>query len=77
MATYVGETSFSKLTRVTEQAKAMLNSWSVNNNNSVGKDMDFNPVIPNQVGNMNRNPHNNSYSREDYQNYGWLFGFKG
>ena len=72
MATYVGETSFSKLTKVTEQAKAMLESWSVNDNKSVGKDLEFNPAIPNYMDRYQQP--NNSISIQDYQNYGWLFG---
>jgi hypothetical protein len=73
MATYVGETSFSKLTKVTEQTKAMIDSWSVNNNDNQKRMMDFNPNIPTydersgQFGRQN-------ISRQDYMNYGWLFG---
>ena len=73
MATYVGETSFSKLNKVTDQAKAMIESWSINNNNSVGKDLDFNPVIPNYNDMSGRQSNSNS-SRDDYMQYGWLFG---
>ena len=76
MATYVGETSFSKLTKVTDQAKAMIESWSVNNNNSVGKDIEFNPVLPNYNDTMNRNS-NSNMSKEDYMKYSWLFGSYG
>jgi hypothetical protein len=72
MATYVGETSFSKLTKVTEQAKAMLESWSVNDNKSIRENISFNPVVPNMMDRMNQN--NNTISAQDYQTYGWLFG---
>jgi len=71
MATYVGETSFSKLTKVTEQAKAMIESWSVNDNKSVRDNISFNPVLPNMMDRMNTN---DSVSSQDYQTYGWLFG---
>jgi len=74
MATYVGETSFSKLNKVTDQAKAMIESWSVNNNESVGKDIDFNPVIPNYNDMMGRTNTNQSVPRDEYLKYGWLFG---
>ena len=75
MATYVGETSFSKLNKVTDQAKAMIESWSINNNTSVSKDMEFNPVIPNYNDMMGRNNNNNSnMSRDEYLKYSWLFG---
>lgn len=72
MATYVGETSFSKLNKVTDQAKAMIESWSVNDNNSVRDNIAFNPVVPNMMDRMNQN--NNTISSQDYQTYGWLFG---
>ena len=76
MATYVGETSFSKLTKVTEQAKAMLESWSVENNEVASKSLDFNPVIPHYQDRM-RQVNSHQHSREDYQTYGWLFGNPG
>ena len=72
MALYVGESSFSSLERVTEQTKAMLDSWTVNNNESVKDIITFNPVIPH--GNFDRNKENSSASRKDYETYGWLFG---
>ena len=73
MSTYVGETSFSKLTKVTEQAKAMLNSWSVNDNESSKQMMDFNPVIPLYTERLGQFS-GQEISRKDYQTYGWLFG---
>jgi hypothetical protein len=73
MATYVGETSFNKLTKVTEQAKAMLDSWSVSNNETPKEVIDFNPVVPHYQGNQNHS-HGQNVSREDYMKYGWLFG---
>jgi len=72
MALYVGESSFSSLERVTEQTKAMLDSWTVNNNESVKDIITFNPVIPH--GNFDRHRENSSASRKDYETYGWLFG---
>jgi len=73
MATYVAEASFTSLERVTEQTKAMIDSWSVNTNDNVSKQISFNPVIPHfqerqkQMGGQN-------ITREDYIKYGWLFG---
>jgi hypothetical protein len=75
MATYVAESSFTSLTKVTEQTKAMINSWSVNSNDYNKDVLNFNPVIPNtnerlrQFGGQN-------YSKEDYLKYGWLFGVR-
>jgi hypothetical protein len=74
MALYVGESSFSSLEKVTEQTKAMLESWTVNNNESVKNVIDFNPVIPHM--NQDRFRDNSSISRKDYENYGWLFGIR-
>jgi hypothetical protein len=73
MATYVAEASFTSLQKVTEQTKAMIDSWSVNSNDNVSRQISFNPVLPNtnerhkQFGGQN-------VSKEDYQKYGWLFG---
>jgi hypothetical protein len=73
MATYVAESSFSNLTKVTEHTKAMLDSWSVNNNQSVSRQIEFNPVIP--YGGERTNQFSNSnVGREEYMKYGWLFG---
>jgi len=72
MATYVAESSFSSLEKVTEQTKAMLESWSVSNNEEMGKQLDFNPVIP--YGHERINQRNQNVSKEDYMKYSWLFG---
>jgi hypothetical protein len=74
IALYVGESSFSSLEKVTEQTKAMLESWTVNNNESVKNVIDFNPVIPHM--NQDRFRDNSNVSRKDYENYGWLFGIR-
>jgi hypothetical protein len=72
MATYVGENSFNQLTKVSEQTKAMLNSWTVNNNNEVTESIAFNPVIP--AGIPIHNQINQDPTKNDYQKYLWLFG---
>jgi hypothetical protein len=73
MATYVAESSFSSLEKVTEQTKAMLESWSVSNNENVSKQIEFNPVMPHFQDNINRN-NQQHISKEDYMKYSWLFG---
>jgi hypothetical protein len=73
MATYVAESSFSKLTKVTEQTKAMIDSWSVSNNEAIKENINFNPVIPHYQDRINQF-NGQQASREDYQKYGWLFG---
>jgi hypothetical protein len=50
----------------------MLDSWTVNNNESVKDIITFNPVIPH--ANFDRHRENSSASRKDYETYGWLFG---
>ena len=72
MATYVGENSFNQLTKVTDQTKAMLSSWTVNNNEEIGKQVSFNPVIP--AGIPNHHNYSNEATKNDYQKYLWLFG---
>jgi len=73
MALYVAETSFSKLEKATEQAKAMLESWSVETNNYTGTYTNFNP------GTISTPSQNDMYGRSqvtksDYEKYLWLFG---
>jgi len=75
MATYVAESSFSKLTKVTEQTKAMIDSWSVNNNEAIKENINFDPVIPHYQDRINQF-NSQQVSREDYQKYGWLFGVR-
>jgi hypothetical protein len=73
MATYVSETSFTNLNKVTEQAKAMINAWGVANNETATKQLDFNPGLP--VMSSTQVRHNqNEPTKNDYMNYGWLFG---
>jgi len=72
IATYVGENSFSQLTKVTEQTKAMLSSWTVNHNEEVTKNISFNPVMP--AGIPNHHNYSNEATKSDYQKYLWLFG---
>lgn len=73
MATYVAESSFSNLTKVTEQTKAMLSSWSVSNNENVSKEISFNPVVPMLQERINQYQ-GQTIAKEDYMKYGWLFG---
>jgi len=73
MATYVAETSFSSLTKVTEQTKAMINSWAVSNNESMSQSIAFNPILPNF--NEKRDEFGREkVGREEYMKYSWLFG---
>jgi hypothetical protein len=73
MATYVAESSFSNLTKVTQQTKAMIDSWSVNNNEHVTNTISFNPVIP-HYNERKGQFSNGNIGREEYIKYGWLFG---
>ena len=73
MATYVAESSFSSLTKVTEQTKAMLDSWTISENSQSTKTLFFDPVIPN----FNQRPNEmngQSVTKDDYMKYNWLFG---
>ncbi len=51
----------------------MLESWSVSNNDNVGAQIAFNPVIPNYTDRTNQFNGNN-ITKDDYMKYGWLFG---
>jgi hypothetical protein len=70
MALYVGETSFTSLNKVTNQTKAMINSWTVNTN-EFNRRQFLDPVIPQQQENIKREA-----TKSDYENYLWLFGGK-
>jgi hypothetical protein len=74
MSIYVGESSFSQLEKVTEQTKAMLDSWSVSTNEYKEKSQDFNPSIPVMPNSNNHRGMNQNPSRNDYEKYLWLFG---
>ena len=74
MAMYVAESSFSQLTKVTEQTKAMLNSWMVQEDDLPSKSIAFNPQIPNMPSRYGDPNLNSGPSREEYMKYNWLFG---
>jgi hypothetical protein len=76
MALYVAESSFSQLTKVTEQTKAMLNSWTVQSDDTPSKTVSFNPQIPNFPSRYDDPRFNTGPSKDDYMKYGWLFGGK-
>jgi hypothetical protein len=68
MALYVGESSFTSLNKVTNQTKAMIDSWTVNTNEYNRKQF-MEPVIPQHQENFKREA-----TKSDYENYLWLFG---
>jgi hypothetical protein len=70
MALYVGETSFTSLNKVTNQTKAMIDSWTVNTN-EFNRRQFTDPVMPLQQENIKREA-----TKSDYENYLWLFGGK-
>jgi hypothetical protein len=75
MAIYVGETSFSKLEKATDHAKAMLNSWTTETSSFNESSINFNPGVP--VDNRNHGGyHRNNVTQSDYEKYLWLFGPK-
>ena len=77
MPIYVGESSFSKLERVTEHTKKMLDSWAVAHNETVANEVYFNPTLPNvNVKHDRYGREVTEASRSDYMKYGWLFGGK-
>ena len=73
MAIYVGESSFSKLEKATEQAKAMIESWTTEKRDFKDSSQNFNPGIP--VDMYNRHAMGRyQATKNDYENYLWLFG---
>jgi hypothetical protein len=75
MALYVAETSFSKLEKVTEQAKAMLIRGQVEKNTYTGFFTNFNPNIP-TINIQNQQYGQGQVTKSDYEKYLWLFGPK-
>jgi hypothetical protein len=75
MAIYVAETSFAQLEKVTEQTKAMLESWQVETKVHSDPTRSFNPGIPVDVYGLNNYPKSGP-TKSDYENYLWLFGSK-
>lgn len=73
MATYVAEASFSNLTKVTEHTKAMIDSWSVSNNENASQQIAFNPVIPHYTERISQFS-GGHIPREEYMKHAWLFG---
>ena len=67
MAIYVGESSFTQLSKNMNQAKVMMESWSVNTTEMKQSNY-FNPIIG-----MDNNKHRNQPTKKDYENYLWLF----
>ena len=67
MATYVGESSFTQISKNTNQAKVMMESWTVNTND-VQQTSYFNPIVG-----VDNKQHRNQPTKKDYENYLWLF----
>lgn len=74
MAIYVGENSFTQLEKVTQQTKAMMESWLVNETPVKNTSNDFNPGIPVMPGGINHNTNRGQVTKKDYQDNSWLFG---
>ena len=74
MAIYVGENSFTQLEKVTEQTKAMMESWLVNETPVKNTSNDFHPSLSALPGGINHNRHRGQATRQDYQYNSWLFG---
>ena len=67
MAIYVGESSFTQLSKNMNQAKVMMEAWSVNTND-MKQTTYFNPIVG-----MDEDKHRRQATKKDYENYLWLF----
>lgn len=74
MAIYVGENSFTSLEKVTEQTKAMVDSWMVQETPVKNPVNDYNPSLSAMPTDPYGRPHHGGASKSDYENYLWLFG---
>jgi hypothetical protein len=68
MCNYVSESSFTSISKVTQHTKAMIESWQVSTNKTSHSQY-FNPTISSGEQIKNNQP-----TRNDYMQYGWLFG---
>ncbi len=73
MAIYVGESSFAQLEKATEQAKAMIESWTTEKRDFKDSSQNFNPGLPVDMYNQYRTG-SSQVTRSDYEKYLWLFG---
>ena len=74
MAIYVGENSFSSLEKVTEQTKAMVDSWMVHETPVRNPVNDYNPSLSAMPNDPYANHRRGGATKSDYENYLWLFG---
>jgi hypothetical protein len=72
MAIYVGKSSFSKLEKATEQAKAMIESWTTEKRDFKDSSQNFNPGLPVDIYNQYRMGGYQA-TKNDYEKYLWLF----
>jgi hypothetical protein len=76
MALYVGQNSYNQLEKVTEQTKALLNSWSVTNSEASKAVLDFNPGVPVISPSSYNDRFGSNPTKSDYEKYLWLFSGK-
>ena len=76
MALYVGQNAYNQLEKVTEQTKALLNSWEVHNDNTQKSLFEFNPNLPVMSPSGYGDRFNSNPTKSDYEKYLWLFGGK-
>ena len=75
MAIYVGENSFTLLEKVTEQTKAMVDSWTIQESPITNPVDNYNPSLTMFNNERYGNPHRGGQmSKSEYENYLWLFG---
>jgi hypothetical protein len=74
MALYVGQNSYNQLERVTEQTKAMLDSWSLHTSETSKSITEFNPGLPVMSPSSYGDRFMSNPTRSDYEKYSWLFG---
>ena len=76
MAIYVSEMSFAQLKKVDDLTKVMIESWTVNTNDN-SHVTHFNPSMPVFENQDSKNVYRNQPTRQDYQDYRWVFGGMG
>jgi len=74
MALYVGEHSFSDLSKADNLTKAMLDSWTTSGSGGVDSDEPTHRRPQQNVGLFGTPGNQNNDSKQMYKDYGWLFG---
>jgi hypothetical protein len=76
MACFAAEAAFPSLSKVENHTKSMLDSWTTMVSENKDQSKFFNPSVPQTPGSMTKNSKYYTPTKNDYEQYKWLFGPK-